>query len=205
MAVKASLDLGELSSLNYAHNRRLRWLALSALLAMVIGILYAIWRLVGLASSQPSQAITAVGGAGSGAVIAICGVIALSQGVRFLAPPPTSLEVTEDGLVLRRVGGSAWTVPWRGRPLEIQILDRSSDPKVPPRAQFRMWVRGTSADRLIPWRRVVPITYLSRDATYQIIKSAKNAGLEVREDPYFVPISSASMAPCRAFSIFSWS
>lgn len=62
--VNASIQLENLSSLNYAHNRRLRWLALGALLAMVIGMLYVIWRLAGPAASQPSQAVTAVGGAG---------------------------------------------------------------------------------------------------------------------------------------------
>lgn len=191
----------EQAAINYARHRKWRWSCGVALVALEALIAYILCRVLVLITNEPSKILPGIASLVSGLGFAFIFISIFSLGIRFLAYPPVFLSVTAPGLTFGLFDETIFTVDWKDPNLDFQLLDRPDDPKVPWFAQYRIWVRGSPADRVLPWRRVVPLAYVTREAALCVVQSAKEAGTHIIESADFRPLSIFSHEPCHVFDI----
>lgn len=172
-------ELAELSAVNYRRHRAWRfafaaagWAAFAALLALgVYGIFEAVpylllWGRLFLAGC-----------------LVLAGFLCVSLAsipFRLWARPPVSLELRPQGILFSFSRGPPIEVTWEERPLQMELLQRDNGPESQSGASYRLWVsRGARGYRL-PWRRMVPLTYLTRSAFEQVLAAAKSASSEIK-------------------------
>ncbi len=195
------IDLSQLSSAAESRHRRFRVVLVVIPAVAVLGFSYAELQVFRYVGAHPGQWLSSYTIVATGLVFAIMFVILGSYGYRFFGRPPESLRVGPSGLEFRFAGKLNTIVGWDDRFLELQMLDRSTDTKVPLEARYRLWVRGGTADRWMPWRRVSPLVYVDEKTFGAVLRSASGAGLSVETIHGFVPISWSSMGPCVAYEI----
>ena len=195
----SEFDLAELSANNHAGIRAWRVALLVVTGIAVLVIAYLEWSLLTSAPVRASEPVFLYTLAGAWILVAFMLIVIGSYATRFWAPPPVRMRSTRDELVFVSLNGQSQCIRWRSELLDAQLLDRSTDPKVPRASRYRLWVRGSRGDRWLPWRRVVPLVYLTERAAESILKNAKQAGVQIVEQSAFTPISAVSMRSCRAF------
>jgi hypothetical protein len=178
-----AIDLSTLSVSNYARHRLLRWFCLFVTVAVEVPIIYLAWQVGATGDPIAYVALPA------SALVAFLVLSMGAYGFRFLAPPPAFLTIGNEGLEFRLPSGGLRFVAWNDHDLEMEILDRSSDSTVGQLARFRVWVRGSPSDRRLPWRRVVPLAYVTKEIVERIIRSAESKGVFLDEDRGYNPIS----------------
>ena len=99
---------------------------------------------------------------------------------RLWAYPPVGLVVTSDGIEFKFLRGKNSKVSWERPGLKIVILDRKLEPGEPASAELRLHMDGGRTDLRYAWKRLTPLTYLTRPAMQTVIAQAKAAGLRVR-------------------------
>jgi hypothetical protein len=186
---------------NYARHRKLRWLCGIAAAAFVVLLGYILWKVLALIANEPSKIPAGIAIVAAGLGFAFIFISIFSFGIRFLARPPVYLNVVAPGLVFGLFDNTVRVVDWSDPDLDFQVLDRPSDPKVPWFAQYRIWVRGSPADRILPWRRVIPLAYVTQEAALRVVQSAKESGTHIIESADFRPLSILSHDPCHVFDI----
>jgi hypothetical protein len=202
MASSQTFELSQLSAINHAGIRGWRAALVGASVFAISAIAIVEWLLFS-SSSVRAASSSAVVWALSGVwlLFAVLFVVIGSYGYRFWSIPPTRLTVSDDGLTFSFLRGHTSQIRWDDGPGEIELLDRSNDPKVPEASRYRLWVRGTSRARWSPWSPVIPLVYLSEPAAGSILTSAKRAGVRIVEQSMYTPVSLISTSPCRAFLI----
>jgi hypothetical protein len=189
-------DLSELSEPNGHRHRKLQLATILVVLSIEACFGALLWTVLVLSPYSAKYFVVSVG-------ILVCLLIFSlgAYGYRFWATPPHLMRVAPGGLIFEMNRTKSRLVEWSDRNLEIQILDRSNDANVPQMERYRIWVRGSPNDRRLPWRHVVPFTYVTKEAVEGTIKSARSAGLNIRVDNAFAPISLVSHAPCTSLTI----
>lgn len=187
-----TVDLSELSAQNYRRHRLPRALVIIVLAGLVTLLLAVAWLVV---VSQPGVS------AGYVAVTILVVGMLVSLGaysLRFWAVPPLSVAILENGLNFRTASGRTNLLTWDQDDLDVELLDRSKDSMTPACAAYRIWVRGSAWDRRLPWRHVIPLTYVTQEALTAILDSARQAGALVTANPSFNPISMGSLTDSSA-------
>ncbi len=184
--------LSELSALNHRRHRGVR-LLIVVLVCSLTSLLVTVAWLVAASISGAAVGYVAV------TTLFVCLLVSLGgYATRFWGTPPISLAVQERGLRFGFAGGRTHTVQWDEPSLDIELLDRSSDSKVPVAARYRVWVRGSAWDRRLPWRRVVPLTYVTSETLPAILESARAAGAHVVVKQAYNPVSLGSLTDSEA-------
>lgn len=186
------VDLSELSNLNHRRHRGIRIFIATLVGALAAVLVIIAWLVV---VSNPSGGVAYV----PVTVLVVGLLLSLgAYGLRFWATPPISVAVLERGLRFGTANGRTDIIQWDEGGLDLELLDRSSDPRTPTTASYRIWVRGTTWDRRLPWRRVIPLTYVTRETFPVILDSARTAGAQVIVNRSFNPISMGSLTDNRA-------
>ncbi len=192
-------DLTDLSAYNHAGIRGWRF-ALAAGTGIALTAIASLeWLLLTSAPIRGSEPVFLYTLAGAWLLVAYLLIVIGSYATKFWARPPIRMRAVRDGLVFFSLNGHSQLLGWRAEPLEVQLLDRSADRKVPEASRYRLWVRGSRRSRWLPWRRVIPLVYLTEPAAEAILMSAKRAGVRIVEQSAFTPISVVSTRSCRAF------
>ena len=186
------VDLTDLSELNHRRHRGVRIFIAALVSSLVVVLLIIAWLAVVL---HPGEGVAYV----AVTVLFVGMLLSLgAYGLRFWATPPISVAVLEEGLEFGRAEGQTDIIRWAEGGLDLELLDRSSDPRTPTTATYRIWVRGSTWDRRLPWRRVVPLTYVTRETFPVVLDSARAAGAQVSVNRSFNPISLGSLTDNQA-------
>ncbi len=187
---KWEADLSDLSALNALRHRQVRYFITIALAAIAGVILLVSWLVVVIPPvGYVSHQFAILAAVPETAFLVLLVGSLDSYAFRFLGTPPTSLSVESGGLKFQFSSGLVQELSWDNPDLEVEVLDRSGEAKTPEVARFRIWVRGSSWDRRLPWRRVIPLTYVTREALEAVINSARTAGARVTVERFYNAIS----------------
>jgi len=139
------------------------------------------WLTVGVIQAAPSHgwilAITTLGGGTLGAVLS---VMVISTLMRLFAPQPTSLRTDATGVCFTFRRGGEYRQNWESLAGPMYVVDRTDRKSIPLERTFALQLT-TKADLARPWRRLLPLTYLTQGAFEGIIASAREAGLPIEE------------------------
>ncbi len=200
-AVFKTYDLMALSTANYARLKPFR-LACGLLAVATTAIWgYVVFSLVEFGVARPDMAIEADLIAAVVLWVAyLCLTLAWAP-IRFWSRPPVGLSIDATGLTFLLVDGSRRKLTWNDEELRIDVVVRPANPRTPPEARFRLFGTANRGDTRRPWRKVIPLTYVSEVAAKSIIAQARDAGAPVREDPSQQPVSLFSNNPGRLYQI----
>jgi hypothetical protein len=183
-----TFDLRRLSEANLRRHRP--WRVLSGVIALAIASGVAWASIVYLTSSAGrSFGPSAYFIVACGCVTAFCCVAMSLAPFRFLAPAPVSLSVKRDGLGFGFAHGEHRSMAWSTGFQQVVLYLRPDTPELPKEVQFRLDVLGKPYDTILPWRRVIPFTYLPAGAADVIVSSAQLAGMTIVRKENSRPIS----------------
>ena len=182
------MDFHSLSDFNFVRHRRVQWLSV-ALAAGAVLSLSAIAILVATASGSAQHIPESIVYAGIAALVGYLSVTIASWPVRMLGRPPVGLTVNAEGLTFELATGRLEVLSWAGQFTQVSLLLRPDATRLPSQSRYRLLVLRDCHDQDFPWRRVVPVTYLTHGTAERIVESAKMAGMVIKENQLSRPLS----------------
>jgi hypothetical protein len=176
-------DLRQLSAANFARHRPWRAASLVLVFAVAAGFGYLAYTLVAFGRGHPILAANAY--LDAGVLLAVTyGLLVLTlYPFRFWGRPPSEMKVDSEGLTFLLANGTRKVLPWADDELRVDLFVRPSGAKVPLEARYRLFCTGGMSDIRRPWRRVVPLVYVSEEAASAVIETGRRVGFHIKEEP----------------------
>jgi len=119
---------------------------------------------------------------------------------RYWARPPVELSIGPDGLGFHLASGRNLELKWSNSTSRIAIVLREDDPDIPVYARFRLFIDKDGLDAKLPWRRVIPLVYVPKQALDSILAHAESAGLGISttDVTFALTFQSSMRKPCKS-------
>jgi len=193
-------DLREYSVRNYARHRRVRYLV-ALLCFAIVSVFTCVDFFAVLAGEGRGMLGLAIFLVSVTAFVLYLFVALCFQAIRYLAPPPVGMRIDPNGLTFVLRTGHETTVLWTKPFLFIKIYLRPATDGLPTGARFWMMTLVDRTDEDFIWRRLVPVTYLSKEAIDSVVDSATAVGLRIEREDGCTPLSSYRSIPCTQIRI----
>ncbi len=181
-------DLTQGARENQGRIRRWRYTLLAIGLAPAAGMLFTAALLVIFSGSHAGESSSYIVAAAL-VFVSILVVFMTSLPFRLMAPPPVGLEVSAEGLSFVLSDGRTRGQSWHAEGEMVILVEKRADPKIPPSSRARLTAAGSSTDRGLPWRSLVPSAYLPGEAVEPALAMTRSEGLEIRSDPWNLPFA----------------
>jgi hypothetical protein len=188
----AVFDLSDFSAPNYLRHRRWRVLAGGICVALLGVWITVLWYVAEFGASHPLMAGTAAILIAASIFVAGLSLTFPLYPVRFWSPPPISISITSRTIDFGLPSGEVRSVDFANPELKMTVFARPDGKHVPQYARYRLEVRRTRGDRGVPWRKIIPIAYLSKDAEEALLVAARTHFLRVEERKDYREFSLAS-------------
>jgi hypothetical protein len=195
-ADSADFDLAAVGNLHSARRRRYRGLFCAAAGCGVAVFAVLATLLVTLSSFRWTLAALWVAGL-VGCLPVYLLLLVGSQAFRYLAPPPSAISISTQGLEFRFPKRRRMSVDWPVSRPGLELTSRRPDLSRPHETECRLYLHRRE-DIIRFWRRILPDSYLTEEAFDSLLRFASAAGCGIERS------TAALQSGGRAVGIYEW-